>query len=168
MQFQQLHQITALEPGKSITAIRRLDANEEYLGDHFPKFPVMPGVLMLEALYQAAMWLVLKSEDYACTIVTLREARNVKYADFVVPGQLLTVNVVLLKQDDETTTVNAKATVRGADKEEAVAVSARLVLDRYRLAERFPERAATDAVLIREMKKRFDALWSPADAAELN
>ena len=46
-------------------AVKNLSLAEEYLGDHFPGFPVMPGVLMLEALTQAGAWLVRDLEDFA-------------------------------------------------------------------------------------------------------
>ena len=45
--------------------VKNLSLAEEYLSDHFPGFPVMPGVLMLEALTQAGAWLVRELEDFA-------------------------------------------------------------------------------------------------------
>ena len=56
MKYRQLDRITALEPGVKCTAERTLRADEEYLNAHFTKFPVMPGVMMLDALHQAAIW----------------------------------------------------------------------------------------------------------------
>jgi 3-hydroxyacyl-[acyl-carrier-protein] dehydratase len=47
MRFTLIDRVLAVDPGKSITAIKALSLAEEYLGDHFPRFPVMPGVLML-------------------------------------------------------------------------------------------------------------------------
>ncbi|HWC90817.1 MAG TPA: beta-hydroxyacyl-ACP dehydratase, partial [Pirellulales bacterium] len=76
-----------LQPGVRITTIKSLSLAEEYLADHFPRFPVMPGVLMLESLTQTGAWLVRASEDFAHSMVLLKEARNVKFANFVVPGQ---------------------------------------------------------------------------------
>ncbi|MFN9913857.1 MAG: beta-hydroxyacyl-ACP dehydratase, partial [Pirellulaceae bacterium] len=54
MKFRQIDRILEVVPGERLGAIRTLRADEEYLKDHFPLFPVMPGGLMLEALYQAA------------------------------------------------------------------------------------------------------------------
>ena len=120
--------------GASIEAIKRLDASEYYLLDHFPNFPVMPGVLMLEAMYQASAWLIRKSEDFAHSVVLLKEARNVKYASFVQPGQELTVTAEITKQDEQLTSLKAKGTVAGE-----MAMSARLVLDRFNQADRYPD-----------------------------
>src|SRR5438552_16491396 len=111
MRFRMLDRITELVPGERITAERKLTGNEDYLKDHFPLFPVMPGVLMLEAMYQAGAWLVRGSEDFAHAFVLLKEARNVKYADFVKPGQVLTVSAEFVKQDPETITLKASGTV---------------------------------------------------------
>ena len=56
-------------PVKSLVAVKNLSLAEEYLADHFPGFPVMPGVLMLEALTQAGAWLVRDMEDFAHSVV---------------------------------------------------------------------------------------------------
>ena len=53
MRFSLIDRIVELEPGVRITAVKSLTMAEEYLADHFPHFPVMPGVLMLESLTQA-------------------------------------------------------------------------------------------------------------------
>ena len=129
-------------------AIKALSLAEEYLADHFPRFPVMPGVMMLESMFQACAWLVRKSEDFAHAIVVLREARNVKFSNFVEPGQVLVVKATIVKQDDTTTTLKAEATVDGK-----TAVSAKLVLERYNLADRYPTRAASDAFATRRLAR---------------
>ena len=53
MRFSLLDRVTAIEPGRSITAVKAVTLSEEYLADHFPRFPVLPGVLMLEAMLMA-------------------------------------------------------------------------------------------------------------------
>src|SRR6201999_2887769 len=105
--------ITELQRGQSLVAVKNLSLAEEYLADHFPGFPVMPGVLMLEAMTQAGAWLVRASEDFAHSVVTLKEARNVKYANFVRPGQMLTVTAEVLSQDERETKLKAQGTVDG-------------------------------------------------------
>jgi 3-hydroxyacyl-[acyl-carrier-protein] dehydratase len=153
MRFKQLDHITLLEPGVRIEAVKRLLGSEDYLRDHFPNFPVMPGVLMLEAMFQASAWLIRKSEDFAKSVVILKEARNVKYADFVRPGQTLVVSAEIFKQDEQTTTVKAQGTVDGN-----VAVSGRLVIERYNIADRHPCQAPQDNLLRRKMRAMFEEL----------
>lgn len=163
MRFSLVDRITELSEGEYITAIKVLTLNEEYLADHFPRFPVMPGVMMLESMYQASAWLIRKSEDFAHTMVVLREARNVKFSNFVEPGQVLVVKASILKQTDETTTLKTEATVDGK-----TAVTARLVLERYNLADRYPSRAATDNYTRRELRERFDLMYFPTDVKSVS
>jgi 3-hydroxyacyl-[acyl-carrier-protein] dehydratase len=160
VRFSLIDRITELRDGESVEAVKVLSLAEEYLADHFPRFPVMPGVLMLESMFQACAWLTRKSEDFAHSIVVLREARNVKFSNFVEPGQVLLVRGKVLSQDEQTTTFKAEATVEGK-----TAVSARLVLERYNLADRYPTRAATDAYTRRRMREQFDILYCPTPVA---
>src|ERR1051325_11131668 len=129
MRFVLIDRIVDLQRGKSLVAVKNLSLGEEYLADHFPGFPVMPGVLMLEAMTQAGAWLVRASEDFAHSVVVLKEARNVKYASFVEPGPTLTVQAEVLGQDERETKLKAQGIVGGV-----TAVSARLVLEKYNLA----------------------------------
>jgi 3-hydroxyacyl-[acyl-carrier-protein] dehydratase len=161
MQFRLIDRITALTPGASITAVKVLSPSEEYLQDHFPRFPVMPGVMMLEAMFQAGGWLIHKTEDFAHTAVVLKEARNVKYADFVAPGQQLTVTAEIIKQDGRTTTFKAQGMVGGR-----AAVSARLVLERFNLADRYPQQSAADLYAKRRLREEFELLYSPTTSLE--
>jgi 3-hydroxyacyl-[acyl-carrier-protein] dehydratase len=156
MRFCLLDRITVLEPGVRVTAVKRLRPDEDYLKDHFPRFPVMPGVLMLEAMYQAAAWLVRQSEGFANSVVVLKEARNIKYADFVTPGKELVVTAEILKQEQSLTTLKAQGTIDGN-----LAVSGRLVLDRFNLAERHPSRKDTDPYLRSELRKVLQRLLVP-------
>ena len=55
---------------------------------------------MLEAMTQAAAWTIRLGEDFAHSIVVLRQAKNVKYGDFVEPGRVLTVTAEVLSQDE--------------------------------------------------------------------
>jgi 3-hydroxyacyl-[acyl-carrier-protein] dehydratase len=157
MRFCLLDQILELDPGVRIVAVKRLRPDEDYLKDHFPRFPVMPGVLMLEAMYQASAWLVRQSEGFAHSVVILKEARNIKYADFVTPGKELLVTAEILKQDEALTTLKAQGTIDGN-----VAVNGRLVLERFNLADRYPLRRNTDPYLRAEMRDVLKGLLSPA------
>lgn len=161
MRFTLIDRIVELEPGVKIKAVKTLTLAEEYLADHFPKFPVMPGVLMLEAMTQAGAWLVRASEDFAHSMVVLKQASNVKYGQFVEPGQTLTVTAEIISQDQRETKLKATGHMNGE-----LTVSARLILERYNLADTTPTRAHTDRVVKRELRELFDLLYLPAAAAE--
>src|SRR6201999_1214263 len=85
---------------EKIVAVKYVSLAEEYLADHFPTFPVLPGVMMLEALTQAAGWLLNRRSNFAKSIAVLKEARNVKYGNFVAPGNSLRVEVDFFKPTD--------------------------------------------------------------------
>ncbi len=159
MRFTLLDRIVQLEPGSRITAIKALALAEEYLADHFPSFPVMPGVLMLEAMTQAGAWLIRASEDFAHSIVVLKEARNVKYSNFVAPGQTLTVTAEITSQDDRETKLKAQGTVAGE-----VQLNARLVLVRYNLVDEGMGTPDDDRRVRGEMRKLYALLHRPAAA----
>jgi 3-hydroxyacyl-[acyl-carrier-protein] dehydratase len=154
MRFSLLDRVLDIEPGKSITAVKAVTLSEEYLADHFPRFPVLPGVFMLEALTQASAWTIRLGEDFAHSIVVLRSARNVKYGDFVEPGKTLTVSVEVLSQDESTTKL--KATGRVGDR---TSLTARLTLERYNLADHLPHGAALDARVRSEMRRLWAILY---------
>ena len=96
----------------------------------------MPGVLMLEAMTQAGAWLVRLSEDFAHSMVLLKQATNVKYGQFVEPGQTLTVTAEIISQDRHGDEGQGPGTVDGR-----TTVSGRLVLERYNLADPNPAEA---------------------------
>jgi 3-hydroxyacyl-[acyl-carrier-protein] dehydratase len=157
MRFTLIDRIVELEPGVQITAVKSLTMGEEYLLDHFPRFPVMPGVLMLEAMTQAGAWLVRASEGFAHSMVVLKQASNVKYAQFVEPGQTLTVTAEIISQTERETKLKTAGRIN-----DQLTVGARLVLARYNLAESNPDRAITDRTLKREMRDLFHLLYRGA------
>ncbi len=159
MRFILVDRIVELEPGVRITAVKNLTMAEEYLSDHFPQFPVMPGVLMLEAMTQAAAWLIRATEDFAHSMVILKQAGNVKYGQFVEPGQTLTVTAEILKMGDRDTRLQARGTVGGR-----TTVSGRLVLTRYNLADNNPDHAAIDRITKAELRKTYSLLYQPHSA----
>jgi len=156
MRFCLVDRIEQFESGTRLTAVKALSMAEEYLGDHFPSFPVLPGVLMLEAMTQAAAWLIRVSEDFAHSMVVLKEARGVKYGQFVEPGQILRLTTEIVSQTDHETVVKAKGMVG-----ERVTVQGRLVLERYDLAEKQPQHAATDESLKQHFRTLFALLYPP-------
>lgn len=97
MKFSLIDRIVELEPGRRIVSVKAVTLAEEYLGDHFPTFPVLPGVFMLEALAESAAWLVRDALDFAPGLILLRNAKNVTYKSFVKPGNLLSLEVTCRK-----------------------------------------------------------------------
>lgn len=157
MRCRLLDRITQLEPGKHIQATKRLHASERYLEDHFPNFPLMPGVLMLEAAVQAAHWLVRKTDEFAHSMVTLKEARNVKFSGFLEPNQDLELQADIKKQDGPLTTLMVRGEVDGN-----TVVSGRLILETWELGERYPERASSRDFVVRKVREQFERVATGA------
>jgi 3-hydroxyacyl-[acyl-carrier-protein] dehydratase len=153
MRYRQLDTILELVPGERIIATRTLRQGEDYLRDHFPLFPVMPGVMMLEALFQASCWLVHATEEFSHSVLSLNEVRNVKFADFMEPGHVLTVTAEIIKMDEESATIKASGT-----RENVVAVSGRLILGKSNLEARDEKLAALDVYMRDSMRKEFEKL----------
>lgn len=154
MRFSLIDRVLELEPGSRIVAIKTLSIAEEYLADHFPGFPVMPGVLMLEAMTQSGAWIIRSGEDFAHSMVTLKKASNVKYSNFVKPGQTLCVTAQVISQDERETKIKAFGTI-----DDRPTVSARLVLERYNLADTDPARAPMDEAARTQARELFDVLY---------
>lgn len=142
MRFWLIDAIRSYEPHRCLTATKNVTLTEEYLADHFPEFPVLPGVFMLEAATQAAAWLLRLSEDFAHSIICLKEVKNIKYADFVPPGNSLSVTVSVLKQDERLATFKVEGRIGDRS-----TLSGRLVLERYNLQESDPNRREIDEQL---------------------
>ena len=62
--FNLVDRILDVEGDRVIRAVKNLTLGEEYLADHFPTFPVMPGVLMLQTLVEAGAWLLRLTDDF--------------------------------------------------------------------------------------------------------
>lgn len=116
-----------------IVTIKQVTRSEEYLQDHFPSFPVLPGVFMVESLVQAARVLVERRPETAGKRIVLGGVRALKYGSFVRPGETLRVEVTLNKANpDGTFDLRGEGTVvrwdQPAGEQAPVAVSGRLTL----------------------------------------
>ena len=98
--FLLIDRVTAAEPGKSLTAIKNVTFNEQFFQGHFPESPVMPGVLIVEAMAQACGVLAVLSQGSAKRregeITLFAGLDNVRFKRQVVPGDQLVFDVELL------------------------------------------------------------------------
>lgn len=161
MKFNLIDRIESLSATR-IVAIKQVSLAEEYLADHFPTFPVLPGVMMIEAATQACGWFLHRQRNFACSMAVLKEARNVKYGQFVAPGDALRVEAELLKPTDAGASFKITGTV--GDK---VSIAARIEIAYFNLAKHDPNLATIDARLIAHHKSRWEllALTMPAPIA---
>lgn len=114
--FLLVDRVLSCEPGKDITALKNVTMNEPFFGGHFPGYPVMPGVLIIEALAQAAGILTLKSanmqksDDSIFYFVGIDAARFKKP---VQPGDQLILKATILRERIGIWKYSARAEVDG-------------------------------------------------------
>jgi 3-hydroxyacyl-[acyl-carrier-protein] dehydratase len=140
-------------PAPYLIAVKNLSLAEEYLNDHFPGFPVMPGVLMLEALTQAGAWLIREMEDFSSSIIVLKQAKTIKYGSFVEPGRRLELRVELASFDGKDCTFKGAGTIDGQEM-----VKGRFTLTRYNLRDKSPELHKTDASIVAGLRDLYATL----------
>lgn len=153
MRFILIDKIVSLEAGSQIKAVKNVSLSEEYLADHFPTFPVLPGVLLLEGLIESASWLVRATENFAHSMVLLEQARNVKYKSFLAPGETIEY-VVDAKSIEE----NVSSFVGVGSTDGQRIIEARFGLRHFNLADEDSAMAAVDATVIDNMKQRWKLL----------
>ena len=93
--FLLLDEVLELEPGVRVVARKRVEADEWYLAGHFPGNPIMPGVLMVEALAQAGAVAVLSDERHRGKLALFGGIDGVRFKRIVRPGEELTLTCEL-------------------------------------------------------------------------
>ncbi len=99
--FLLVDRVDSIELGKSVVAIKNVTINEPFFTGHFPKHPVMPGVLVLEALAQAAALLSFKTVGHvpdSDAVVYFAGIDNARFKKPVVPGDQLKLHATILRQ----------------------------------------------------------------------
>jgi len=97
-----------------VVGIKNVTSNEPQFGGHFPGFPVMPGVMIIEAMAQCAGVLVLKNlEDRASKLVLLVAIENARFRKPVVPGDTLRMEMTITKRKATVAKMAGIATVDG-------------------------------------------------------
>jgi 3-hydroxyacyl-[acyl-carrier-protein] dehydratase len=150
MRFGLVDRIIELTREQRIVAVKAVSLAEEYLADHFPTFPVLPGVFMLEALAEAGAWLVREAQDFAPSVILLRRAKNVTYKSFVKPGNLLRLEVTCRRLGPDESSFDG---VGFCNQDEVV--RARFGLTHFSLAQRHGGLGPVDQRIVAEAKVRF-------------
>ncbi len=104
--------IIELEPER-IVGIKNVTVNEPFFAGHFPEFPVMPGVLIIEAMAQVAGVLVLKDVADRQKVVFLASIEQAKFRRPVVPGDQLRIEMKVAKRKATVAKMYGQATVDG-------------------------------------------------------
>lgn len=99
--FLLVDRVLTCDPGKNITALKNVTINEPFFGGHFPHYPVMPGVLIIEALAQTAAILTLKTANLETDENSVYYFVGIDGARFkkpVVPGDQLILKATILRE----------------------------------------------------------------------
>ena len=110
-----IDEIVEIVPEKSITASLYLHPAFDYFTGHFPKSPVMPGVLTVESMAQAADVLLLSCERYAGTIPYFIGIDDVKFKRKIEPGDTITIVAEIYKENLEKAIVTCDCVVYNKD-----------------------------------------------------
>ncbi len=95
--FLMVDRIIELEEGKRAVGIKNVSSNEPFFQGHFPGHPIMPGVLIMEALAQVGAVVILKIPGYADYLALFAGLDDVKFKRQVIPGDQLRLEVELIK-----------------------------------------------------------------------
>ena len=120
--FLLIDRVTEVEPGKRLKAFKNVTVNEPFFNGHFPQRPVMPGVLICEAMAQAAALLAHESSDYEAgeNHIYLMGMDDVRFRRPVIPGDRLEIEVEMVRQKGMIWKQKATASVDGARAAECV------------------------------------------------
>lgn len=111
--FLMIDRIEEIVEGESVKGYKNVSANEEFFNGHFPEYPVMPGVLILEALAQLGAVAVLSKEEFKGKIGFLVGADKVRWKKQVVPGDRLDLFVEMVKMRGNIGVAHGRASVDG-------------------------------------------------------
>jgi 3-hydroxyacyl-[acyl-carrier-protein] dehydratase len=111
--FLLVDRVLEVEPGQRIVVRKNVTANEPYFVGHFPGNPIMPGVLQLELMAQAACVMFLLLEEFTGWEPRFAGIENARFRRPVVPGDTLEVTVTTLKTRGNLGWAKAEATVDG-------------------------------------------------------
>lgn len=105
--------IEELEPGKSAKGYKNVSINDYFFQGHFPEEPVMPGVLIIEALAQVGAVALLSMEEFKGKIAYFGGINKARFKKKVIPGDRLDLEIEIIKRKGPLGIGAAKATVDG-------------------------------------------------------
>jgi 3-hydroxyacyl-[acyl-carrier-protein] dehydratase len=111
--FLLVDKIESLEPGKKAVGYKNVTMNEQFFQGHFPTEPVMPGVLIIEALAQVGAVALLSMDEYKGKIAYFGGIDKARFKKKVVPGDVLKLEVEIIKMRGPAGIGKAIATVDG-------------------------------------------------------
>lgn len=111
--FLLVDRILEIEPGKRVVGLKNISVNEPQFTGHFPERPIMPGVLIVEAMAQVGAVLMLQQPAHQNKLAVLAGIDNYRFRRMVVPGDQLIIEVEVLKFRGAIGKVAAKASVDG-------------------------------------------------------
>jgi 3-hydroxyacyl-[acyl-carrier-protein] dehydratase len=111
--FLLIDRVIELQEGKSLTAIKNVTFNEPFFNGHFPQHPVMPGVLIIEAMAQAGGILAYKSLPDDDRLHLLAGIDNARFKQMVVPGDQLRLEVEFIRARGSIWKISGIASVAG-------------------------------------------------------
>ncbi|MGH9810263.1 MAG: 3-hydroxyacyl-ACP dehydratase FabZ [Terriglobia bacterium] len=121
--FLLIDRIVEMEPGKRIVGLKNVTMNEPFFVGHFPNFPVMPGVLIIEAMAQTGGVLALHNHEVDSNKLVLFAAiEDAKFRRPVVPGDQLRLELEVLQRHTTFARMKGKAFVDGKLVAEAVLI----------------------------------------------
>lgn len=109
--FLLVDRVLELDPGKRAVGIKNVTVNEEFFQGHFPQRPIMPGVLVIEAMAQIGGIMILAVEEHRGKLAFLGTIDNAKFRRPIVPGDTLNIEVVLIRARGNTGKVHCTARV---------------------------------------------------------
>ena len=112
MRFLLVDRIESLTPGENIVATRTFPGDDDYLEDHFPGFPVVPGVLLTESMGQAAAK-CLDAQHRSRGKAMLVRILSASFRHWVKPGELLELQATIVSDEERFATADCKASVAG-------------------------------------------------------
>ncbi|MBO8126136.1 MAG: 3-hydroxyacyl-ACP dehydratase FabZ [Firmicutes bacterium] len=119
--FLLVDRVLELEKGQRGVGIKNLTANEAFFNGHYPDYPIMPGVLIIEALAQLAGLILLQEDGVAKESLPLFAGiEKARFRRQVIPGDVLRLEVEVIAQRRNYLKVSGKATVEGEIAAEAI------------------------------------------------